>query len=408
MCSTPREFDRGQFIEVTPVQAEAAFVAEALSSEVFQPPVTNQRSRLKVALVGTGMIASVHRRAAVLAGAELVGVLGSRLERSQQAARRWGLPTAFASLADLADSAAEVVHVCTPNATHAPYVEGLLAAGKHVICEKPLGVSLAEAERMDMLAQRAGVVATVPFVYRYHPVVREIRARAQAGHYGRWNMLHGHYLQDWLLSPQASNWRVDPAHGGRSRAFADIGSHWCDLVEWVSGERLASLAAQVSIAVTERPMADGLPAGGQLAAVPTEDVATMMFQTVTGVSGSMLVSQVAAGRKNRLWFELDGSGGSAVFDQENPDSFWTGTAEGGQVFARASDAGSAEQRRLSYLPAGHVQGYGDCFAAFVADSYAAISGEQPDGLPTFADGLRSARIIEAVLRSAANSAWTKV
>ena len=125
------------------------------------------------------MIAAVHRRAAILAGAELVGVLGSRPERSEQAARRWGLPAAFTSLAELAASPADVVHVCTPNATHAPYVEALLAAGKHVVCEKPLGVSLAEAERMHALAQRAGVVATVPFVYRYHPVVREIRARAR-------------------------------------------------------------------------------------------------------------------------------------------------------------------------------------------------------------------------------------
>ena len=125
------------------------------------------------------MIAAVHRRAAMLAGAEVVGALGSRPERSQQAACRWGLPTAFASLADLIDSPADVVHVCTPNAAHAPYVEALLASGKHVVCEKPLGVSLAEAERMKTLAQQAGVVATVPFVYRYHPVVREIRARAR-------------------------------------------------------------------------------------------------------------------------------------------------------------------------------------------------------------------------------------
>jgi predicted dehydrogenase len=364
---------------------------------------------LRAALVGTGMIAAVHRRAAMLAGAEVVGVLGSRPERSRQAACRWGLPTAFASLADLIDSSADVVHVCTPNAAHAPYVEALLASGKHVVCEKPLGVSLAEAERMETLAQQAGVVATVPFVYRYHPVVREIRARARAGHYGRWNLLHGHYLQDWLLSPTASSWRVDPAQGGLSRAFADIGSHWCDIVEWVSGEQLDTLTAQFSVAVPDRPAAGAGSSGGHhLAEAPTEDVATVQFRTATGVPGSMLVSQVAAGRKNRLWFELDGAARSAVFDQENPESFWTGTSEGSQVFVRASDSGSAEQRRLSYLPAGHAQGYGDCFAAFVADTYAAISGDEPDGLPTFADGLRSARIVDAVVRSAATSEWTRI
>jgi predicted dehydrogenase len=384
-------------------------VTDARLAPMVQGRSAVPRRRLRAALVGTGMIAAVHRRAAILAGAELVGVLGSRPERSQHAARRWGLPAAFTDLADLAGSPADVVHVCTPNATHAPYVEALLAAGKHVVCEKPLGVSLAEAERMNTLAQQAGVVATVPFVYRYHPVVREIRARAMASQYGHWNLLHGHYLQDWLLSSSASSWRVDPAQGGLSRAFADIGSHWCDLVEWVSGERLDTLTARLSVAVPERPVSpDGPPGDGQRAAVRTEDVATVLFRSATAVPGSMLVSQVAAGRKNRLWFELDGSAGSAVFDQENPESFWTGTAEGSQVFVRASDSGSAEQRRLSYLPAGHAQGYGDCFAAFVADTYAAISGERPGGLPTFADGLRSARIVDAVMRSAASSTWTKV
>jgi predicted dehydrogenase len=359
------------------------------------------------------MIAAVHRRAAVMAGAELVGVLGSRLERSEQAARRWGLPAAFTDLADLAGSLVDVVHVCSPNVTHARYVEALLAAGKHVVCEKPLGVSLAEAERMNALAERAGVVATVPFIYRYHPVVREIRARAQAGEYGRWNLLHGHYLQDWLLSPAASNWRVDPAQGGISRAFADIGSHWCDLVEWVSGERVDTLVAQFSTAVPRRASAphdslDGDGDGDGTAAVATEDTATVLFRSASGVPGSMLVSQVAAGRKNRLWFELDGSAGSAAFDQESPESFWTGTAEGSRVFVRDPNSGSPGQRRLSYLPAGHPQGYGDCFAAFVADTYAAIGGEQPDGLPTFADGVRSARIVEAVVSSAAATTWTRV
>jgi predicted dehydrogenase len=378
-------------------------------SPVLQESSAAPGRRLRVAIVGTGVIAAVHRRAAVLAGAELVGVLGSRPERSQEAARRWGLPAAFADLADLASSPVDVVHVCSPNATHARYVEALLAAGKHVVCEKPLGISLSEAERMNALAEQAGVVATIPFVYRYHPVVREIRARAQAGEYGRWNLLHGHYLQDWLLSPAASSWRVDPARGGASRAFADIGSHWCDLVEWVSGERVDTLVAQFSTAVPRRASAphDSLDGDGT-AAVATEDAATVLFRSASGVPGSMLVSQVAAGRKNRLWFELDGSAGSAAFDQESPESFWTGTAEGSRVFVRDLNSGSPGQRRLSYLPAGHPQGYGDCFAAFVADTYAAIGGEQPDGLPTFADGVRSARIVEAVVSSAAAATWTRV
>ncbi|WP_426567162.1 Gfo/Idh/MocA family protein [Angustibacter sp. McL0619] len=358
------------------------------------------------------MIAAVHRRSALIAGGQVVGVLGSSQQRSREAAQAWGVADGYSSLEQLAASEAEVVHVCSPNATHAPYVQALLAAGKHVICEKPLGVTAAQAQEMTDLAARAGVVATVPFVYRYHPVVREIRARVQAGEFGDWNLLHGHYLQDWLRSAHASNWRVDPAQGGASRAFADIGSHWCDLVEWVSGQRIQELTAQLSIAIAERPDGGGATFGGRAdgktAAVSTEDIATVLFRTADRIPGSVVISQVAAGRKNRLWFELDGAGGSASFDQENPESFWLGSSEGSRCVVRDSASGSAEQRRLSYLPAGHAQGYGDCFAAFVADTYAAVRGEQPDGLPTFADGARSAVIVDAVVRSAREAAWTAV
>lgn len=376
---------------------------------------TRPRHRpLRASIIGTGMIAEVHRRAIVLAGAELTGVLGSRPERSQQSATAWGARYAFDSIEQLVDSDVEVVHVCSPNATHRPYVEAVLRSGKHVVCEKPLGVSLAEVEHMCALADRAGVVATIPFVYRYHPVVREIRARAAEGAYGQWNLLHGHYLQDWLLDPRASNWRVDATLGGPSRAFADIGSHWCDLVEWVTGERLTSLVAQLSRSIATRPAA-GAPSfgsangeAGPLASVGTEDIASLLFRTGNGVPGTVVVSQVSAGRKNRLWFELDGARGSAAFDQESPESFWSASEDGSRTVVRDPASGSAEQRRLSWLPAGHSQGYGDCFAAFVDDTYATIRGEVRDGLPTFADGLRSARVVEAVMRSASSSAWTEV
>jgi predicted dehydrogenase len=362
-------------------------------------------TRRCVAIIGSGMIAAVHRRSALLAGADLVGVLGSSPQRSADVARAWQVPDAYADLDELIHGPADVVHVCSPNATHAPYVEALVAAGKHVVCEKPLGVSLEQAERMTESAERAGVVATVPFVYRYHPIVREIRARAQAGEFGRWNLLHGSYLQDWLLSAAASNWRVDPDLGGASRAFADIGSHWCDLVEWVSGQSIETVTAQVAIAVPDRA-AD--TESGTTQPVATEDSATVMFRTSAGVPGSLVVSQVAAGRKNRLWFELDGATGSAVFDQENPESFWFGTDEGSRRIVRDATSGSEDQRRLSFLPAGHPQGFADCFAAFVADTYAAIDGGKPEGLPTFADGLRAARIVDAVVRSARTTTWTEV
>ncbi|MHA6800080.1 Gfo/Idh/MocA family protein [Bounagaea algeriensis] len=370
-----------------------------------------------MAILGAGMIASVHRRAALLAGAEVTGVLASSPERSRHVAEQWRVPTAYDGLDDvLADDRVDVVHVCTPNATHASYAEAALRAGKHVVCEKPLGVSADEAERMAGLAADSGLVATVPFVYRYHPIVRELRARRMAGEFGDWNLLHGSYLQDWMLPPDASGWRVDPDSGGPSRAFADIGSHWCDLVEWVAGEQFAELLAATSVAVPHRPTAAGpsfaSPAaeagGGDRVAVSTEDSAALVLRTGSGVLASATISQVAAGRKNRLWFELDGARSSAVFDQEDPERAWLGTPDGARVLVRDLASGSDEQQRLSHLPGGHTQGYAQCFEAFVADTYAAIDGEVPEGLPTFVDGLRSARLVEAVLTSSRTGTWTKV
>jgi predicted dehydrogenase len=357
------------------------------------------------------MIAAVHRRAALLAGATVAGVLASSPTRSAEVAAQWGTAP-FADIGEVAGSDVDVVHVTSPNATHAPYVLELLATGKHVICEKPLGLSVAEATEMTEAAERAGVVATVPYVYRFHPLVREIRARVLAGEFGFWSLLHGSYLQDWLLSRDSSNWRVDPAQGGRSRAFADIGTHWCDLVEWVSGERFTAVNAQTSIAVPDRPAGSAASFSGPTAGAPTpvrtEDVAIMLLRTASGALGSLTVSQVAPGRRNRLWFELDGSRASAVFDQENPEQVWLGGPDGARLLVRDPSTGSAEQRRLSSLPAGHVQGYAQCFEAFVADTYSAVDGDKPEGLPTFADGLRSAAVVDAVLRSADSDSWEEI
>ncbi|MEU2159351.1 Gfo/Idh/MocA family oxidoreductase [Streptomyces sp. NPDC019396] len=362
-----------------------------------------------------GMIAEVHRRAALAAGAEVIGALGSSAGRSEEIARRWGATRAYASLDEaLSDDSVDTVHICTPNAFHASYAQAALQAGKHVICEKPLAVSLEEAHRMSVAAAQSGLVATVPFIYRYHPLVRELRERRIRGEFGDWILLHGSYLQDWMLSPQVSGWRVHPSLGGPSRAFADIGSHWCDLVEWVSGERFTEVVATTTVAVPERPATSSSSSGGnteekRCLPVRTEDAALVFMRTGGGALGSATISQVAAGRKNRLWFELDGTQASAVFDQENPETAWVGTADGARILLRDPSQGSPEQRRLSVLPAGHPQGYAHCFEAFVSDTYAAIDGGTPEGLPTFMDGLRSVQLIDAVLRSSAHdSSWTKV
>ncbi len=370
---------------------------------------------LRVAVIGAGMIGDTHIHSARTAGAVIIGVLGSTPRRSAQHAQRVGAARGYATLEELLDDRPDVVHVCSPNATHAPYVREILAAGVHVVCEKPIGVTPAEAEELHALAEAAGVVATVPLVYRYHPVVREIRARHARGEFGSLILLHGTYLQDWMLDENASGWRVDPSVGGASRAFADIGSHWVDLIEYVSGERISEVSALTGRAYETRPailspsFSRSHPEGATRLPVTTEDTAIVSFVTASGVTGNVVVSQVSAGRKNRLWFELDGTAGSATFDQEHPEEAWYGSEDGMLLQRRGEGPTSPGQARLNLLPAGHSQGWLGAFEQYVADAYSAIrTGTVPDGLPGFADGVRSTHVIEAVLASQEERAWTPV
>ena len=366
-----------------------------------------------MAILGAGMIGEVHRRAALLAGATVVGVMASSPERSRAVAAAWGVDQAYSDIEEVAAGEAEIVHICTPNASHVPYAVALMEAGKHVLCEKPLGVGLADAEQAYAVAERTGLVNTIPFAYRFHPMAREMRARVQGAEFGAVNLIHGSYLQDWLLDPRATSWRVDPKAGGPSRAFGDIGSHWCDLAEWVTGDRIAELVATTSITIKQRPAEttatmSAARSDAPLADVEPEDSALILFRTAGDVAGSAVISQLSAGRKNRLWVEVDGMQASAVFDQEQPEQLWIGAPDGARLLVRNPTQGSAEQRRLSTMPAGHAQGYAQCFEAYVADSYAAVDGKVPDGLPTFADGLRAAVICDAMLRSAATREWVTI
>ena len=207
----------------------------------------------RAGIVGAGFIGAVHARSARLAGARLAGVATSSPERSREAAERLGAERAYDSAEALVTAEdVDVVHICSPNATHAPLATLALEAGKHVICEKPLATASAEADALVASAEKSGRVATVPFVYRFHPVVREARARVRGGELGPVRLITGGYLQDWLASAEDDNWRVDAAQGGPSRAFADIGSHWCDLVEFISGERISALCAQTATVFGER------------------------------------------------------------------------------------------------------------------------------------------------------------
>jgi predicted dehydrogenase len=370
------------------------------------------------------MVAAVHADAIRRAGASVVGVAASTPERSQAAARRVGAGRAFDSAEELAVSQEiDVLHVCTPNALHAPLVRAALSAGKHVVCEKPLSLTGADCDALVALAANSGLVNAVPLVYRYHPLTAEARERVRHEELGPIRLIHGHYLQDWLARPEDNNWRVDPAVGGASRAFADIGSHWCDLLEWITGHRISELTAATQTVLPQRSAASRetfTGSGAESAAetaqseqidVTTEDAVQVLFRTDRGATGALVVSQVSPGRKNRLWFEIDGAERSLSYDGEDPENLLFGGRDRTEILRR--DALGEQASRINAVPAGHPWGYRDCFAAFTEDVYAAIgdpeAAAKADPLfPTFADAARTAHITDAVLTSAAHRSWIEV
>jgi predicted dehydrogenase len=371
---------------------------------------------VRIAIAGTGFIGAVHARSARLAGARLIGVAASSPQSARLAAAALEAETAFESADALVESPdVDVVHICAPNHTHVALAEAALAAGKHVICEKPLALDAAGAQRLTAAAAASGRIAAVPFVYRYYPTAREARVRVADGTTGPLRLIHGSYLQDWLLRPDDDNWRVDEHLGGASRAFADIGSHWCDLAEFISGHRISRVCARTMTALPERYRSDAHAAfqsvngHGSARPVTTEDVAIVQFETDLGAVGATVISQVSAGRKNRLLLELDGAHEALEFNQEEPESLWVGTREHALLIKRDPEALSGAARTYAVLPGGHPQGYGDCFNAFVAEVYAAAeTGEIPGGMPQFPDGLRAARLTDAVLASARAKRWIDV
>jgi predicted dehydrogenase len=351
---------------------------------------------LRAGILGGGFMAEVHSRAIRAAGHEVVMISSSSPEQSARAGQRLGISTIAENTLDLIESdIVDVVHVCTPNTFHAEQAGLAIAVGKPVVCEKPLATSVADAANLVSRGAESKTLTAVPFIYRYYPAVREIRSRIARGDAGELHLLHGSYLQDWLALATATNWRVDKSVGGASRTFADIGVHWCDAMEFVTGHRITRLVSTLA-----RPH----PARGA-----TEDAASILFETDRGASGTLIASQISHGRKNRLAFSFDGELESFEWNQERPGEFSASSPSGSTNMSVGSvEMAVASVQELSYLPAGHPQGYQDAFNAFITDAYASFRGDVVEGLPTFDDGLRAANITHAVLESAQSRQWVDV
>jgi len=364
---------------------------------------------IKAAVVGTGFIGVVHVEALRRLGIEVTGIVGSSPERAAEKARTAALPDPYPSFeAMLDDPAVEVVHLTTPNRLHYDQVKATLAAGKHVVCEKPLGMDSTETAELLRLAEQSGLVHAVNFNIRFYAQCQAARRRVQAGEIGEPRLITGGYLQDWLLLDTDWNWRLDPAEGGSLRAVGDIGSHWLDLVQFVTGRRVEAVMADLTtfIAVRKRPTGpvetfSGATSGETVdTPMETEDAASILLRFSGGARGVMTVSQVSAGRKNRLSWEIDGSERALAWHSEAPEELWIGHRDRPNEL-KLSDGGD--------YPPGHAEGFPDTFKRLYRNVYAAVAaGEPGDDYPTFADGHDEAVIADAIARSHAEQSWVEV
>jgi len=378
-------------------------------------------SEIGAAVIGTGFIGTVHVEQLRRIGVQVRGVLGSTPERGAARADALGVRHAYGSLNEiLADSEVDVVHVTSPNHLHVAQASAILAAGKHVVCEKPLAMTAAESAGLVRQADAAGRVNAVNFNIRFYPLHQHTREIVAAGDLGDVRFVTGHYFQDWLLHDTDWNWRLEPDKGGALRAVGDIGSHWLDLMAFVTGQPIVSVMADLATFVDVRQAPKGpvetfsTERSADVVARPmgTEDTATILLRFANGARGSVAVSQISPGRKNSLQWEIDGSEAAAAWDSETPDHLWTGHRDRpNELLLRNPALMGAAGRAAASLPGGHVEGFGDTFAALFRAVYTHVATGHPDPAApyaTFADGHDEMLVNDAIAQSARIGRWVDV
>jgi predicted dehydrogenase len=384
---------------------------------------TTDKHEFKVGLAGTGFIGPAHLEALRRNNIQVIGLAESTAELAHKKAAELGIERAYASYeAMLADPAISVVHLATPNYLHYPQAKAALLAGKHVVCEKPLAMTTQESAELVKLAAEKKRVNAVNFNLRFYPMAQQARAMVQSGELGDLYILQGSYLQDWLLLPTDWNWRLQPELGGNLRAVADIGSHWLDLLTFITGLRVESVFADFKtfLPVRKRPAKPVETYSGKLLQasdyvdqpIHTEDYASILLRYENGARGVVTVAQVCAGRKNRLFFEINGAKTSLAWDSEHPNDLWLGrrdTANG--LLMKDPSLVAPEVRSVIGYPGGHQEGFPDTFKQLAAKVYNYLrvgDFEAKPDFPTFSDGHYEMQLCEAVAQSAAEGTWTNV
>ena len=382
----------------------------------------NNVKPIRTAIFGTGFIGRVHLEALRrLESVEAVAIAGRNLEAARRLGAGFSIPTMTTDYREvLRDPAIDAVHICTPNAQHFSMAKDALQAGKHVLCEKPLATTVEQGEELVALAARQGMRNGVCHNLRFYPMVQQMRAMREAGDLGEILVVQGTYFQDWLLYDTDWNWRVDAKTGGPSRCMADIGSHWFDLAEHVTGLRVTSLCADLQTFHRTRnqpkhsveTFANKLlgPEDYIETAVETEDFGAVIFHMGARARGSVTACQVSAGRKNRFNIEIYGTRSSVAWNQERPDELWVGHRNAGnEIFVKDPSLLKPGARSYADLPGGHSEGYDDTFKQIFRRFYASIvSRDATPEYPQFVDGLRQLTILDAVLQSHRTRSWIDV
>jgi predicted dehydrogenase len=372
---------------------------------------------LRAAIVGTGFVGEVHLDALRRLGVQVSGVLSSSPPRSVEEAERIGVSRGYRSLTELLDDpTVDVVHITSPNHLHHEQAMASLAAGKHVVCEKPLALTSAETAELSAAAAASGLVNAVNFNVRFYPQIRESRAHVRAGLTGSPWLMTGHYFQDWLSRETDWNWRLDPRKGGELRAVGDVGTHWLDTTSYILGATVAEVCADLATHLPTRLRPTGpvrtfsgeTDATAERVTVAGEDSASLLLRWDNGTRGAVTVSQVSPGRKNHIAFELSGAKESLAWNGERPDELWIGhRSTPNQTLLR--DPSLLDSSADALMPGGHVEGFENTFAALYRAVCSHIADrETPVDFPTFADGHQEALILDAVTASAAARTWATV
>lgn len=370
-------------------------------------------------VIGTGFIGPVHVEALRRAGVSVAGIVGSNAAKSRSAAQRLGLSDKYLTFDDvLRDPMVSSVHITTPNRFHFEQASSALDAGKHVLCEKPLAMNSEQSARLVDLAAESGLAAGVAYNIRFYPLCHQAAAIAATEAFGQTVHVNGSYVQDWLLSPDDFNWRVLSEEGGELRAVADIGTHWLDLVQYVTGQRVIRVFADLQTvhATRQRPVGgtESFSGGSQDVAsepvqIDTDDAAAILLRFSGGGHGVLHVSQTTAGRKNCLRFEIAGSNQTLAWNSESPNTLWKGNRyEPNQTLIRDPALLCDSAAGISNYPGGHNEGFPDTFKQLCRAFYGYIdagdfTSDAP--MPTFADGHREILLCEAILRSHRLQAW---